>query len=191
MKPKNIVSIVLLVFVGTSVAYLIVGGSHSPAEPSRASPAGAAAQPSVQPPEVRTVNAPQESPKAPTESVTLPQEPAKPQSKVVAYYLHRTQRCRTCLAMEAYAEEALTEAFPDAFASGELAWQALNVEDPENEHFVQEYGLTSSALIMVRTKNDETKESKNLEDIWSLVRNKGAFKEYVELEAQDYLEGGS
>ena len=191
MNAKNLVSIVLLLFVGASVVYLVAGESHSRSETNRASPVGAAAQPSIQPPEARTVGAPQESPKTPNESVTLPQEPAKPQSKLVAYYFHRTQRCRTCLAMEAYAEEALIEAFPDAFASGDLEWRALNVEDSENEHFVQDYGLTASALIMVRSENDETKEWNNLEDIWSLVRDKGQFKEYVEREAQDYLEGGS
>jgi hypothetical protein len=44
---------------------------------------------------------------------------------------------------------------------------------------------------MVRLENDEPKEWKNLEQVWSLVRDEGKFKEYVEREAQNYLEGGS
>ena len=191
MKAKNIVSIVLLLFVAASVVYLIAGETRSPSEAKRASPAGTVAQPSIQPPEVRTVGAPQEAPKTPNESVTLPQEPAKPQGKVVAYYFHRTQRCRTCLAMEAYAEKALTETFPDALASGKLEWRVLNLEELDNEHFVQDYGLTASALVMVRLENDQPQKWKNLDDVWTLVGNEGAFKGYVELEARDYLEGGS
>jgi len=191
MKPKNIVSIVLLMFVAASVVYLVAGESRSRSETNQARPAGAVAQPSIQPPEVRTVSGPQESPKTSTASVTPPQELAKPQAKVVVYYFHRTQRCRKCLAMQAYAEKALAEAFPDALASGELEWRVLNLEEPDNEHFVQDYGLTASALVMVRLENDQPKKWKNLDDIWSLVGNEGAFKQYVELEAQDYLEGGS
>jgi len=191
MKPKNFVSIVLLLFVAASVAYLVVGGSHSRSEPNKASPVRTAAPAPIKPPDAQTADALRESTKTPKESVTPPREPAKPQSKVVAYYFHRTQRCRTCLAMEAYAKDALIDEFSDALASGALEWRVHNVEDSGNGHFVQDYGLTASALVMVRLEDDDTKEWKNLDQVWSLVRDEGEFKAYVQREARNYLDGGS
>ena len=93
--------------------------------------------------------------------------------------------------MEAYAEAGLRDGFPDAFESGELEWRAVNVEEPENEHFVEEYGLTASALVMVLLENDEQKQWKDLGRVWELVGDEWEFKEYVRDEAMAYLESGS
>ena len=111
--------------------------------------------------------------------------------KLVAYYFHRTQRCQTCLAMEAYAAEALREGFSEAFESGELEWQAVNVEESQSEHFVEEYGLTASALVMVLFEDGEQKHWKNLERVWELVGDELQYKAYVEAEALAMLERAS
>jgi hypothetical protein len=111
--------------------------------------------------------------------------------KLIAYYFHRQARCRTCLAMEAYAREALEGAFPDALQSGELEWRAVNLDRPENEHFVREYNLTSSALVLANWEQGQRRDWRDLKEIWHLVRDEGAFKAYVEAEASAYLGKGS
>jgi len=177
MKPKSIASTVLLVFVVTSVAYLVVNESRS--RPG--------AKEGVQkdgPPQMPAAG-------AHAESVSVEGNGKEAGHKLIAYYFHRTQRCRTCLAMEAYAEAGLRDGLPDAFESGELEWRAVNVEEPENEHFVEEYGLTASALVMVLLENGEQKQSKNLQRVWELVRDEWGFKDYVRDEALTYLEDGS
>ena len=93
--------------------------------------------------------------------------------------------------MEAYAEDALREGLPDAFESGELEWQAVNVEDPQHEHFVEEYELTASALVMVLLENGKQKQWKDLGRVWELVGDEWEFKEYVLDEAMAYRESGS
>ena len=177
MKSKSIVSIVLLLFVGVSLAYLVISESRSPANAERGDRETSIAQP------------PSTGPNAASATVTGEGQETGP--RLIAYYFHRTQRCHTCLAMEEYAEEALQVAFPEAFESGEVEWRAVNIEEPEYEHFVQDYELTSSALVMVRFENGAQLEWKNLEDIWDLVGDKLEFQGYVEGEALAYLESGS
>ena len=177
MKAKTIVSTVLLLFVAASVAYLVVNESRSQPEADQGVQNAGAAQTTVK--------------EAAAESAVIADQTTDTGHKLVAYYFHRTKRCRTCLTMEAYAEAGLRDGLPDAFESGALEWRAVNVEEPENEHFVEEYGLTASALVMVLLENGEQKESKNLERVWELARDEWGFKDYVRDEALTYLEDGS
>jgi len=192
MKVKNVVSVVLLLFVAASVVYLVAGESLSRSDQEQAGSPGTVAEPT--PTETaagqaaRTTEEPVESTGEPVEVAEMP---TALQHKLVAYYFHRTQRCRTCLTMEAYAEDALRKGLPEAFESGELEWQAVNVEEPQHEHFVEEYGLTASALVMVLLENGEQKQWKDLGRVWELVGDEWEFKNYVRDEAMAYLESGS
>lgn len=177
MKTKRIVTVALLAFVGVSVAYLVVQeATPKPAGRSDAEQTAHVGSQSGTPGEME-----------PTSS--------KPDQqtghKLIAYYFHRTQRCRKCLTIEAYAEEALKQAFPHALETGELEWLAVNVEEPANEHFVEDYQLTSSELVLVDTENGEQKEWRNLTRVWELVGDELEFKAYVEAEAMAFLEQDS
>ena len=79
----------------------------------------------------------------------------------------------------------------DALESGELEWHAVNLDRTENEHFVRDYSLTSSALVLVDWVGGERREWRDLKDIWHLVRDERAFKAYVQAEARGYLESAS
>ena len=107
--------------------------------------------------------------------------------QVIAYYFHNTKRCRTCLKIETTAREAMEEVFAESFASGELAWHSLDMEKPENEHFVYDYSLAMPSLVLVLTKEEIEIDWKRLDDTWSLIRNKEKFVDYVVEETQGYL----
>jgi len=174
MKAKSGATAVLLAFVGVSVAYLII--QESPSRPSAQSESG---QMEVVRPESKT----------PDDVEPTSAEPDQQTGhKLIAYYFHRTQRCRTCLTIEAYAEEVLRDAFPEALATGELEWHAINVEEPANEHFVEDFQITSSALVLVNTQNGEQEEWRTLERVWELVGDELRFKTYVEAEGLAFLE---
>ena len=85
----------------------------------------------------------------------------------------------------------LKDAFPQALRTGELEWQAINVEEPANEHFVEDFQITSSALVLVNTQNGEQEEWRTLERVWELVGDELGFKTYVEAEALAFLEQDS
>ncbi|UCF81644.1 MAG: hypothetical protein JSV08_04315 [Acidobacteriota bacterium] len=108
-------------------------------------------------------------------------------STVIAYYFHGTRRCKTCLTIEAYADESLKAGFPQELETGRLTWRALNVEEPENEHFVRDFELATRSVVLVEVKNGKTEKWKSLDKVWKLVGDKEAFVAYIQKETADYL----
>lgn len=167
MKPKTIVTIALLLFVGGSVAYLITTEVRS----GLMSPATGSDAPEAEKPAVET------------------SEPAKSDAtKVVVYYFHGNARCTTCRKFEQYTLEALQGAFAEQLNDGSLQWQMVNVESPGNEHYVKDYQLYTKSIVLAKTENGKPAGWKNLKEIWELVRRKPAFVQYIQDEVRNCLE---
>jgi hypothetical protein len=160
MKAKAIVTALLLLFVAGSVGYLILTETR----------------------DVKTPAGPRES--APTGAV-----PDGAAHRLVAYYFHGNTRCWTCRTIEAYAEEAIRTGFPTAWDDGRIAWLVVNVEEPENEHFVRDYELTTRSVVLVDVTEGNEQRWKRLDRVWQLVHDKRAFTEYVQGEARSILGG--
>jgi len=110
-------------------------------------------------------------------------------SEVTAYYFHGNQRCRTCRNIEAYAEEAIQNGFAEAIKDGRLKWKVVNIDEQENEHYVQDFQLVTRSLVLQEKTKGTQERWKNLSRVWELVRNKEAFEEYVQEETRAFLEG--
>ena len=108
--------------------------------------------------------------------------------KIITYYFHGNARCSTCHKMEEYAKEAIEENFKDELASGLLIFEAVNIDEKENEHFVTDYELYTKSLIISRVGDGKEIEHKNLTKIWEYVRNKKKFFAYVTTEINAYLQ---
>ncbi len=108
--------------------------------------------------------------------------------RVVVTYFHRTFRCETCLAFEAYSEEALRTAFPEELADGRLVWSALNLDDEANAHYEDEYQLADLSLVVAVEHDGKVVDWRTLPDIWGLVDDKKAFVDYVTYEVGKSLE---
>jgi len=211
MKGKNIVTAVLLAFVVVSVAVLIVRESRGPAEPSsvtqseavteNAMPAGVAAvedetkstPPSASAPAAKIPSGTGSSP-AGTESVNRAKSsrvtdkiPASP--KLVVYYFHGNTRCITCRKIESFAKSAIESGFGAELKTGQIQFRAVNVEEPKNEHFVQDYQLATRSVVLSRLRNDKQDAWKNLDQVWTLVRDPEAFQRYVIDETKQLLGG--
>ena len=106
---------------------------------------------------------------------------------VTAYYFHGTFRCPTCHKLEQYAKESIETNFKDALASGKLSFQVVNVENKGNEHYVNDYQLYTKSVVLSLTKDGKEIRSKNLDQIWQLVRNKGQYENYVRDEVAAFL----
>jgi hypothetical protein len=118
----------------------------------------------------------------------LPLPEVKPQNaKVIAYYFHGTFRCTTCQNIEKYSKEAIERYFPNELKNGKLEFKALNVEEAENRHYIQDYQLFSRALVISLVKQDKEVTYKNLTDVWKLVRDKDKFFHYVKDEVEIFL----
>jgi len=164
MKAKTILTIALLLFIFTGVAYLVIEEVRSG---SPSSPSAEMNQPAVA--------GPNESSPEPTDS------------KVVVYYFHGTARCPTCRKFESFSIEALQQAFAEAINDGRLEWQVVNVERPDNEHFIKDYQLYSKSIVVVKIQNGRQTAWKNLKRIWELVRDKRVFMRYIQDEVGGYM----
>lgn len=123
-------------------------------------------------------------------SGTAAQAAALPQtteSKVIAYYFHVTVRCTTCRAIESYSREVIEQKFNADIGKGRLQYKLVNVQLPENRHFIKDYQLFTKSLVVVRFDKGRQAEYKVLNDTWELVGNKAAMQGYVEREVREYL----
>ncbi len=110
-----------------------------------------------------------------------------PSTKVIVYYFHGSFRCYTCTNMEKYSREAVETNFKKELASGKLEFKAVNVEERDNEHFVDDYKLYTKSLILSMVKDGKEVKSKNLDKIWQLARNKKKFISYVTSEVTAFM----
>lgn len=183
MKPKTIITIILLLFVAASVAYLVVGEvgerpatAEKPADLIPATPPTddlSAAKPSGD-------RLPANDPALTTSS---------PDTYVNVYYFHGNYRCITCRTIEMYTREAVNEAFLAELGDGSLHIRILNMQEPANEAYVDDFGLEYYIVVLEKVVDGERVEWKRLERVWDLYNDKPAFKKYVIGETRDYLEG--
>ena len=84
-------------------------------------------------------------------------------------------------------KETIESDFADELNSGALVFKAVNVEQKDNEHFVDKYQLYTKALVISEIADGKEIRNKNLTKIWEYVRNKDKFCEYVKDEISEYL----
>jgi len=82
--------------------------------------------------------------------------------------------------MEDYARWAIHAGFPDELKSGSIEWRVVNMQLPENRHFVEDFQLRLSSLVIVRFKDGKQAEWRNLEKIWDHVGDMTDFVNYVQ-----------
>ena len=115
------------------------------------------------------------------------QTPIAAPSKIIAYYFHVTVRCNTCKTIEAYSHEAIFNHFKKDLDGGRLEWRIVNVQLPENKHFVKEYELFTKSVVLVHIADGRQQSYKILNDVWELVGDKAKFQAYVDKEVRGYL----
>ncbi len=110
-----------------------------------------------------------------------------PRDRVVVMYFHRTQRCPTCLKMGSYSEEAVKGGFAKELAEGKVSFHYIDFQDQKNAAFTRAYGVAGPTLIVAKASGEKVSEYRNLTDIWTKVRDKDAFQEYVRTNVKSYL----
>jgi hypothetical protein len=127
------------------------------------------------------------APQAVQAAARAPDATAGGEGKLVAYYFHATARCATCRAIETYSKEVIHQRFAQEIAGGKLEWRLVNVQLPENRHFIQDYQLFTKSLVLVLFKGGREQRHKVLNDTWQLVGDKASMQKYVEKEVRSFL----
>ena len=112
--------------------------------------------------------------------------PAGKATKIIAYYLHGTFRCPTCMKLESYTREAIEESFKDELKDGSIEWRVVNTDEGDNGHFVKDFKLETKSVVLVAMKGDRQLRWKNLDKIWDLVHTKDEFKKYISKEVSRF-----
>jgi hypothetical protein len=106
---------------------------------------------------------------------------------VVAFYFHGNTRCATCKKIEAYADEAIHTGFVQALEASALTWRVVNVEEPDNRHFIEDFQLVTRSVVLAEYRDEKVVRWKSLDKVWQLVRNKDGFTRYVQSETREFL----
>lgn len=109
-------------------------------------------------------------------------------NRVIVYYFHGIARCPTCRVIEQQTKEAVEEAFTSELESGRVEFRSINVEDPTNEHYIEDFQLSTRCVVVEWTINGKTQDWKRLEKVWELVHGeKGKYYRYIQDNVQEYL----
>ena len=82
----------------------------------------------------------------------------------------------------------MTTRFAGPIAEKRVVWRTLNVDEPENNHFVKDYGLYTKSVVVSEVQDGREVRWKNLDQVWKLLGDPAAFQGYVEREVQAFLE---
>jgi hypothetical protein len=157
VRVKIILSVVLSLFIASSIVALVVRTIRDASEshPAAAEPAKAS--------------------------------PGESGARVVVYFFHGKVRCPTCETIESYGHEAVSEGFPEDLRAGRLAWRVLDYEDPENLALAKKFEVIAPTIVVARLDGGSPAHWDNLSDVWGLTGDKAKFLEYVRENVRDYL----
>jgi hypothetical protein len=107
---------------------------------------------------------------------------------VVVYYFHGNRRCRTCMGIQRTIQTTVSERFAAETASGALVFAEVNIDEPANAHFVRDFNLSSSSMVVVAKSGDKTVKWENCSQVWPLARQETELAAYAEKQIRSYLE---
>ena len=151
MKSKTIVRILLLAFALGSLA---VWGSKEWAKSKAIAEAAA----------------------APKVEETLPQVEGK---QVVMTYFLNDVRCPSCKKIEALTVKTAKEDFAEELASGRLVLRIVNFDEPENDHYIRDYQLTTKSVVISERLNGQEVNWTNMDEVWTLLGEPQKFRAYL------------
>ena len=111
-----------------------------------------------------------------------------PESQVWVTYYYTSYRCPTCKKLETFSRQAIEEGFPAELEEKRIVFRTLNLDEPENSRYVEDYKLVTKSLIVSLNRGGKEVKWKNLPDIWKLVGDQEKFGEYVQRETRSFLE---
>jgi hypothetical protein len=106
-------------------------------------------------------------------------------AEVIVNYFHSTIRCETCLLIEDITGMILEDEFAEELEKGTLIWQPMDVDTPENSHFVKEFDLASNELLIRNSRTDGV--FIEVPDPWKLINDYPKFEATLILSVQQAL----
>jgi hypothetical protein len=87
------------------------------------------------------------------------------------------------------AQKAVEEGFAGELADGRMQWRIINIDEPRNKHFEDDYQLQMQSVIVSEVRGGKETRWKNLEKVWDLLDDEAGFLRYVQDEIRAYGQG--
>ncbi len=107
--------------------------------------------------------------------------------KVIVYAAHMTFRCPECTRIEWLARELLEKEFGAEQAAGRLEFRTIDYM--RDLAFARKYNVSSSTLVVVRLVGGEEREFQRLDEVWTKIRDREEYFDYVRGAIRQSLEG--
>ncbi len=108
-------------------------------------------------------------------------------NQVVVYYFHRKFRCQACEVLESTLQNTMQIIYADHFGAGRLAMCIINVDDPGNRHYLEQFEILSNSIVIVEKKSGVVSRYKNLESIWDVSQDREAITQMLRTEMAGFL----
>jgi len=187
---KKSLGYALLAFVGISLAFAFFQEDRAGHEPQSIAAAPTDSSPEVHPKDSRAAKpakAQAIAAKAATRSSATAAKQQSPRNLVIARYCHGHARCSNCIKIEQYSREAIETGLRKDLDSGRLRFEVVDVEEPANRHYIQDYALYTKSLVLISEADGKELRHKVLNDVWNHLSDKAAFMAYVKSETEGFL----
>ncbi|UCF89349.1 MAG: hypothetical protein JSV70_03680 [bacterium] len=108
-------------------------------------------------------------------------------NQIVVYYFHRKFRCQSCDILEFTLQKTLQVTYSDQFIAGKLAMCVINVDQPENRHYLEQFQILSNSVVIVRKRSGVVARYKTLESIWDVSQDREAIDSLLRTEVAAFL----
>ncbi len=108
-------------------------------------------------------------------------------NQVVVYYFHRKFRCQSCEILESTLQDTMRVTYANHFGAGRLAMCVINVDDPENRHYLEQFKIFSNSIVIVEKRSGVVLRYKNLEAIWDVLEDRDAITQMLRTEVAQFL----
>ena len=105
--------------------------------------------------------------------------------QIVVYAAHMTFRCQECNQIEWFTRELLESEFKEELQDKRIAFKT--VDYMQNTEFAKRYNISSSTIVIARVEDGKEQDFKRLDEVWTKVKNRQAFFEYVRSAIRDSL----
>jgi len=106
--------------------------------------------------------------------------------RIVVYYTHRSNRCKTCNLVESMGQEVVNTDFAEAVKAGELEWQDVNYET--DSKFAKAHDIAGNMILVAKFKDGQIVKSCRLNNVMQLAGKREEFLEYVRSGIAEVLE---
>ncbi len=105
---------------------------------------------------------------------------ALPADGIVVVNFHPATRCNACREIGTEAQAVVEGGFGAELKSGAMHWRVINFEVYANKHFIKDYGLTTSTIVVVRRKDGRDVEWRRLDAVWDHLFEGPAMRAYLQ-----------